>query len=351
MTPGHTRTTVPFLAVLVALFSWGCATHTPLVGCEPVEGTTPVCGFQNPEDLVALDDDWLLISQMELAESPGNLIAFRPSDGRKVVLWPEPEGASADPFGTECAPPEAAVFAPHGIDLSRDASTLWVVNHGGREAVELFRIGRRDDAPTLTWVDCVPFDGSFLLNDVASLPGGRFVATEMVGQSAIAPLGIVLGLDTGRVWEWTPTGGTRVIPGSEGEAPNGIAASPDGETIYFAEWGAEQLVAIARDGSGRRSVALGFHPDNLSWAPDGRIVAGGQIAGPLEATGCFDLTEGGCSLPSAVAAIEPGSLAVERIWTHDPATAAGGISAALVRGDVIWLGAFGGDRLAWIPAP
>lgn len=337
------------LAIATAILS-GCATHTPLAGCAPVDGTTPICGFQNPEDLVDIEDGWLLISEMERSGSPGKLTAFRPADARKRTLWPADQATATNAATDRCAPPEIGAFAPHGIDLSRDGRTLLVVNHGGREAVEQFRIDRGDGEPTLTWIDCVLFEGSVRLNDVASLPGGGFVVTEMTSQSAIAPLGLVFGLDTGRVWHWTPGADAQPIPGSEASGPNGIAASRDGETIFIAEWGAQRLVRIARDGSDRRAVPVGFHPDNLSWTADGRVLAGGQIAGPLEATGCFDVPEGGCSLPSAVAAIAPTTLEVERVWTHDPATAAGGISAALERGDTIWLGAFGGDRIARIPA-
>lgn len=336
-------------AALALLAFTGCASHTPLPECAPGDGATPVCGFQNPEDLVGLDDGWLLISQMELADEPGSLVAFRPADGARSILWPTDETSARETGDASCASPAPDSFAPHGLDMSRDRRMLLVVNHGGRESIERFEIGERDGAPTLTWTDCVLFEQNVMLNDVASLPGGDFVVTQMVSQSAFSPLALVLGRDTGRVWHWSQATGIRAIPGSEGNGPNGIVASADGETLFFSEWGAQQLIRIRRDGSGRRAAPLGFHPDNLSWTADGRVLVGGQIAGPVEATGCFELFEGGCSLPSAVATVEPETLEVRRVWTHDPATAVGGISAALERGDVIWLGAFGGNRIGWIP--
>lgn len=342
------RTVVSLL--IAAAASWGCAAHAPLLQCDAGDGVTPVCGFQNPEDLVDLGPDWILVSQMTLAGTPGNLLAFRPADGTRRILWPTGESEAAVVSTGGCSPPPVDVFAPHGIDLSRDRRTLLVVNHGGREAIERFAIGQRDGVPTLTWTDCIPFDDGAMLNDVASLPGGGFVATQMVSQSAFAPLGLVLGFDTGRVWHWSPESGMRAIPGSQGNGPNGIAVTPDGETIFFAEWGKSQLIRLRRDGSDRREIPLGFHPDNLSWTADGRVLAAGQITGPIEATGCFELTEGGCSLASAVALVEPRMLGVRRLLTHDPATAVGGVSSALARGGVIWLGAFGGDRIGWIPA-
>lgn len=344
------RTVAAVFLLLSAISSSGCASPTPLLECDAVGSVTPVCGFQNPEDLVDLGPDWILISQMTHAGTPGNLVAFRPADGSRQVLWPT-DGAEAPAANAgACEPPPVDVFAPHGIDLSRDRRTLLVVNHGGREAVERFAVGQRNGAPTLTWTDCIPFDNGAMLNDVASLPDGGFLATQMVSQSAFSPLGLVLGLDTGRVWHWSPGTGIRAIPGSEGNGPNGIAVSEDGETIFFAEWGRSQLVRLRRDGSGRGEIPLGFHPDNLSWTADGHVLAGGQISGPIEATGCFELMKGGCSLASAVSLVDPERLGVRRILTHDPATAVGGVSSALERGGVIWLGAFGGDRIGWIPA-
>lgn len=350
MTPHGIRTLTAVLLTIAATTAFACASHTPLVDCVAVDGVTPICGFQNPEDLVALDDDWLLISQMPLTDTPGNLVAFRPADGTRRILWPTDAKTPAAAPDDACSPPAVEAFGPHGLDLSRDRTTLLVVNHGGREAVERFAVGERNGFPTLTWSGCIPFEEEAMLNDVASLPDGGFVVTQMVGSSALAPLGLVLGLDTGRVWHWSPEAGIQAIPDSEGNGPNGIVVSPDGQTIYFSEWGAQQIVRLRRDGTDRRTAPLGFHPDNLSWTPDGRVLAGGQITGPIQATGCFDLAEGGCSLASAVATVDPTTLAVRRVWTHDPATAAGGISAALHHGDVIWLGAFGGDRIGRIPA-
>lgn len=349
---GDALRTRPLLlaSTLWPLFS-ACASHQPLYGCNAADGVTPICGFQNPEDLVSLADDWLLISQMRRSDAAGSLVAFRPSDGSRRVLWPNDETASTNATKAACEPPPPGQFGPHGIDLAQDGQTLLVVNHGGREAVERFRIGENADGPTLAWEDCVPFGDEVMLNDVASLPGGGFVVTEMVGSGTFAALGLVFGQNTGKVWHWTPEVGARPVPGSGARGPNGIAASADGTTLFIAEWGSSNLIRIGLDGGGRSSAALGFHPDNLSWTADGRILAGGQLVGPLEATSCFDVPEGGCSLGSAAAIIHPTTLLVERVWTQDPATVAGGISAALERGDTIWLGAYGGDRIARIPAP
>ena len=58
------------MSVVVALvFVLGIAacssSVTPVLGCNAADGIEPICGFDNPEDIVAVPpDDWLLVSQM-----------------------------------------------------------------------------------------------------------------------------------------------------------------------------------------------------------------------------------------------------------------------------------------------
>jgi hypothetical protein len=337
------------LAWAAAALATGCSGPAPIVECSARDGVTPLCDFQNPEDLVDLGDGWLVVSQSPRGDSGGHLLAFRPADGARRVLWPGEIAATGDAASQPCpGPPDAAAFVPHGIDLTRDARSLLVVNHGGREAVEVFALSRDERGPALRWSDCMPMPEDARMNDVASLPDGGFVVTQWTSSTASGMFRLATGSDTGRVHHWPPGGPLAPIPDSQASGANGIEASEDGSVVYFAEWVPGNLVRIGLDGSGRTGVPLGFNPDNLTWQSDGRLLVGGQLASPLEATTCFDVPEGTCGLPSAAAAVHPDTLAVERIWTHDPATVAGGISVALEHGDRIWLGTFRGDRLAWI---
>lgn len=339
-------------ATLAALTMVGCGGPPLITACDAAGGTTPVCGFQNPEDLaVAPGGEWLVVSEAPRHDARGRLMGFRPSDGAKVELW---SGASrpAQPSAAGCeGAPDLEGFVPHGIDVTGDGGALLVVNHGGREAVERFAFERREGAPTLVWTDCVPMPDGAMMNDVAALADSSgFVVTEMTS-TGLGMLRLLFGGVSGEVHAWSPGGGVQSIPGTEGAGPNGVEVSNDGETIYFAEWVAERLVRVSRDGSQRSEIALGFNPDNLTWTPDGRLLVAGQMATPLQATSCFDLEEGNCGLDSAAAIYDPASGELERVWTHQPASVTGGISVALQHGDRIWLGTFGGDRLAWIPAP
>ena len=349
--------------VLAAALAAGCGPGV-VEGCRAGDGLAPVCGLRNPEDLaLAPDGRWLLVSQFASGEGEsGSLVALRMEDGVVRPLFPglgaETDGAKA--LGAAACPgaPDAVRFAPHGIDLGAVGGVplLAVVNHGGREAVELFEVAAGTEGPTLGWRGCVPFPDDVFANDVAFLPPsagrpeGSLVATWMLprdgdGPTAGALLGVLLGRDTGAVLAWEPGGAWTRVPGSEESAPNGIAVSADGQTLFVASWARSVLVRIARDGSRRDEVALPHHPDNLTWARDGRLLVAGQHGSVLAAFACGRVETGTCALPFSVLAVDPSTLALEEILDHD-ASVTGAASVALEAGGALWIGSYRGDRVA-----
>ena len=338
-----------------------------ITGCDPADGLTPVCGFQNPEDLAPLPGgNWVAVSQFPRADgsSPGSLVAFRPADGRKVVLFPDPSpephdhgrdhGEASGWGSTGCpGPPDPERFGPHGIDVDRGGHRLAVVNHGGREAVELFEIGHTRQGLALVWRGCVPLPDGVWGNDVALLRDGGFLVTHMMpsgttGQ-AFAVVRMLLGWNTGHVLEWQPESGFAVVAQSEGSGPNGIAVSTDGRDLYFAEWAGRRLVRLRRDGegtvTGRDAVDLDHHPDNITWTRNGELLVTGQ-AGPIgEVLGCGGTENGTCALPFSVVEVGSGTLDVRVVIDH-PATAQGAGTVALEVGDEVLIGTFDGDRIA-----
>lgn len=327
-----------------ALLASACGGGPPAITeCVATDTLTPLCRFQNPEDL-AVVGDWLLVSQFSAGEKPGSLVGFRPSDGTIRTLYPidgdsTPQGACAD----RLAPP-AADFAPHGIDLA--GTTLLVVNHGSREAIEEFTLGADAEGPTLRWLHCTPLPGDASANDVAALNAGGFVATKMVERPQwLGMLKLAFGANTGALLRFTPaTAAWEVVPNTEGRGPNGVEEAPDG-TLFMAEWAGRRLVRVNADGSGRTEVPLDFSPDNLSWASDGRLLVTGQRTSVLDVPRCASLDHGTCPLPSAVAAVDPRTLAVTKLLDDDPAMTLGAASIAVELDDALWIGTFAGDRL------
>jgi hypothetical protein len=326
----------------------GCGVSAT-TSCEPVGGIEPVCGLQAPEDLAMIPwTRWLLLSQMPAGERPGNLAALHLETGRVLALYPR-DGADEPRPGwgdAACPGPPGAAFAPHGIDV--EGARLLVVGHGAREAVEVFELDVSGEEPRVLWRGCAlaPEDAS--LNDVASLPLSAFAATKMLERSSGWGIGMIsrmlLGGDTGYVLTWSAERGWQKVPGSEGAAPNGIEATPDGGTLFFSEFMGEAVVRIASDGSARSSVALGFKPDNLTWTARGTLLAAGAAGSLPDVMACGRVAAGACQAAFGVAEIDPRSLSARELLRSD-GEAGGGISVALELGDALYLGAFAGDRL------
>jgi len=197
----------PLLAVAAVL---ACAPLDPLHDCQGEGEIEVLCGFQNPEDLAAAPGgEWIVVSQSprlvdDEITGGGSLLVLRPRDGERRVLFPlsgtEPHAGAAGVGSPECGgPPEAERFSPHGIDVSAGVggvARLLVVNHGGREAIELFRLEVSDAGPSATWEGCVPLPEDAQANDVAALPERGFVVTNMLprGAGLLGQLRLVLGL-------------------------------------------------------------------------------------------------------------------------------------------------------------
>ena len=283
-----------FAALACALaFALGCDAPSTVTGCSPRDGLHPHCGFQNPEDLLALDGGWLLVSQGLREDTPGSLLAFHPERGERRELWPDaaaraaaqkgvredPSNRSArvgngDAADAECArAPNALFFNPHGIARSADGAQVFVINHGGGEAVEFFEIAQREP-PVLRWRGCTLAPARFdaLLNDLAAHPDGGFVATKMMSASPLkGALSLLLGRESGELLRWSPAAKAaataddhavhhnapasgarwRAVPNSAGVGPNGVAVSADGARFFFSEWTGRRLTALDADGGAR----------------------------------------------------------------------------------------------------
>jgi hypothetical protein len=354
--------TAPPHALALALVLLACGGDPKAItGCSEADGVTPICGFTNPEDLAPIPGgSWLVVSQYAgMQGGSGSLVAWRAADDRRITLFPDPEALAgeAPPWGSsDCpGPPDPARFAPHGIDVDPRTHRLAVVNHGDREAVELFELRHTSRGPAVRYRGCVPIPDDALANDVALLADGGLVLTRMFPRGRVATLvsfaRMLAGFTTGWVLEWSPERGWSDVPDSEGAAPNGIAVSQDGRDIFFAEWSGSRLVRLRRSADGgveRSQIELPHHPDNLTWTRDGRLLVTGQV-GPLGALlACGDTPNGTCALPFSVLVVEPSTLDAKPVLEH-PGTAQGAGTVALEMGGELYLGTFDGDRLGRAP--
>jgi hypothetical protein len=348
----------------VALLA-GCAIRVPEARvCDPKSGQHPVCGLQNPEDVVALPGTgWLLASELvRPGNPPGSIVAFRLDnhDAFTVVGPQKPVERLIDPILEANAkicpgplPPDG--LAPHGMELVDEGKKPWillVVNHGAREAIEIYDVTPTETAPSLRWLGCIPLPDGFAANDVAALEDGEVVASATRSHgfgSALTMLRFALGLSTGDALDWTPDDGWRHVEGSAVGVPNGIAVRGD-DRLFVADWSGSKLVRIDRATGKRAEVALPHHPDNLSWTTDGRLLIAGQVGSTRIAFGCLDAKVRNCGQPWSVVEVDPDTLAVRGIVEGDGREFGAASSAILTEGTLV-IGTWAGDRVLRLAAP
>jgi hypothetical protein len=211
-----------------------------------------VCGQQGPEDLVVVPgSQWVVASAYG---GSGGVMLIRASDRASSVAYPGAmprERPDAKTYNTCPGPPDAAFkakFLTHGLYLQAGANAvhkLFVVVHGGREAVEVFELDARPQTPTLTWIGCAVAPDPIGLNSGRGLPDGGFIASNFLPRGA--PMNSIQnGEKNGELWEWHTASGWRKVPGSEASGANGLELSEDGRALYVAAWGSQSFFRLSR---------------------------------------------------------------------------------------------------------
>jgi hypothetical protein len=351
------------VALAFALLASSCGGGPePILGCEDAPGIHPICGFQNPEDLALLPGNRaLLVSQFGAMDGTksGSLVLHDLASESQRPLFPAggigstPEVSGGARWGDESCPPPPAAFSPHGIDLAPRPGgelQLLVVNHGGRESIELFKVTTAGPRVSVEWRGCVLAPEDAFLNDVVGLPDGGFLTTHMQPKrGGIAAywqvLRGLLGFDTGYVLEWQPASGFRVVGGTEAPFPNGIEVSPDGATLYLNVYLGNEVRRIDRRTGELLGRAAVPHPDNVTWSDEGRLLVASHTAGLGEMTACAGIEKGACGFEFQIVSLDPTTLEQRVVFKHAGAPMGGGTVAVQV-GPALYIGSFAGDRIA-----
>jgi hypothetical protein len=321
--------------------------------CSPAAGLSYICGPVGAEDLVRIPDTrWIIGSGMAENNNPGKLHLIDSDKKTWSILYP---GKSAQEeldtisYPACPGPPDVAKFGAHGISIRDDGngrSTVLAVNHG-REAIEVFKLNTSGEKPSIRWVGCIPMDETIYVNSVAFLPGDGLVFTKFYDRRARPAFGNNMAPKlTGGVFEWHPKTGVRPIAGTELSLANGIVSSKDGRLLYVAAWGTQQLVRYTRRKASieKDVVEIDFSPDNLRWAPDGKILVAGQNR--------ESNTAGGMSPFKGwtVAKLDPETMEVNEILKDHGESPLQNASAAIEVDGTLWIGSFRADRVAYKPA-
>lgn len=332
----------------------------PILGCESVGRAHPICGFRNPEDLVALPGDAaLLVSEYgDVSHAKAGSIALLDiaSGERRVVYRGGQESADTAPtsgWGSpDCSGPPAAAFSPHGIDLVRRARdgrwSLLVVQHGDRQAIELFEVAEKASEWQVEWRGCVYAPPGADLNDVAGLADESFYTTKMqeLGTSTDLMRGFPEAA-TGHVYGWSPERGYWSVPGTEGMMPNGVETAGDGSVLYMNESAGSAIRKIDTGTGDEIARAEISAPDNVTWAPDGQslLVASFGEVDPKDFASCHELEVGACPLPFRIVEVDAETMVVKQILFDSAGQPMGAGTVGLRVGDDLFIGSFKGDRI------
>lgn len=312
----------------------------------------------NVEDLVQINDSWIIGSSFSIKNKPTGLYLFnirnrKPQkvDWRQVRVTPDKTAFPNCPGA-----PNFARLSTHGLDYYRDAGRLYVVNHGGRESVEVFAINAENNArPTLSWQGCVMAPHSAWFDAVAGLSNNQMIISSLwdPGDTQRNPK-LKAGKPVGGLYRWSTEAGLQPVKGSAMlSGPNGVLADRDGKTVWVAAWAEKALVRIDTDGSEPqvRKTAVDYHPDNLRWSPDGRkIIAGGQATDLDALFACLEKSAPVCpDINQRLDALDPATMKTTPLLSATPIPGMNaGTGAILVNGEY-WLSSFKNNAIAVIP--
>lgn len=343
--------------LLLALSACSVPEGTLITDCEDKGVLHPVCGLQSPEDIAIVPGgEYLLLSELGgMGARAGRIVLFKVEDESWQAIFPLANAVSpADLQGDErCTEPPSASMSPHGTHLVQLDDGSWrylVVNHGEREAVELFSlVSSHNGAPELHWQGCVFPAENTVMNDVVGLADGDVIYTRMFHpDNFMGELRGMLGFTSGDVWRWNKDAGLRLLPGTEGALTNGIELSPDGRFIFINQYMNKEVHKY--DLAAETVVGVGQVPnvDNSAWGPDGELWLASQASDVATYTACTKDPTVTCGMGFEIVALDPETMDSRVIFKHQ-GPPMGAATVATPLGDKVYIGSFLGDRLLVAP--
>lgn len=345
---------------IIALLPFAFA-HAADDGCKDSNEYSYVCGPVSAEDLVLIPGTkWIIASgfggsvSLYLIDSQQKTWSdFYPGNAPRAVQDMATYGACA-------GSPDPGGFVAHGLHIRPGAeghSTLYVVGHGEREAIEVFDVDANSDVPALTWKGCVMTPDGMAANSVAALADGSLLATIPLHTGASINEALA-GRSTGAVYAWSPgDAGFAKVAGTEMPYANGIEVSGDGKEFYIASSGLQNVMAFSNTNPAqllRSSETFSIIPDNLHVGRDGKLITAGlaisdPVCGDVSMSLDFDLQEfAACPRPFTVLAIDPQSMQTSILASSPTQKHFSNITMALQVGGELWIGTFAGDRIAYL---
>jgi len=343
----------PFLAAALAAAPTAAA---PSQDCPADEQLAYVCGPEKPEDVVVIPGTPWLISSGYAVGAGLKLVDTR---SRSFTRWyratPDQISPDAQAFPQCPGRLDPTLFNARGLSIRRTGEGRWrllVVNHGGRESIEIFDIGLRDGAPQLSWRGCLPMPEGQVGNSVASFSDGTVLVTVLT-RPGTSIADFVQGRTTGAVWQWRPGAGAfTLIPGTELPGNNGLETDPDDRHFHVIAFGWHAVVTFDRRDTSKpvsRIEAPDFMPDNIHWTGGRLLLAGMRLDEPA-CGGLRKVVDGVadpmlCPRGWIVGELDRAGKRVRTIAYGTPRPAFNGLSAAALVDRELWLGSYQSGRI------
>jgi hypothetical protein len=356
-------------ASLQTLFVSLLITLTPITAtadehCQPYAGYNYLCGPQSAEDLVLVPATDFIIASGYGTDAPFYLINAQ--DKSWSVLAPTDMSEAKqnkESYGACPGAPDATKLVTHGLHIragENGHSTLYVVGHGGREAIEVFDVNANGAMPAITWTGCVMTPQGMEANSLTSLKDGSLLITIPLEHGKT--LGDAMAQKiTGAVYSWSPGDkDMTIVQGTELPYGNGIEVSADEKEFYVASTGLLNVIAFSNTNPAkvlRTTETMAFVPDNLHMGQDGKLITAGLVAdypacGEIVGGEAFDLAAfAACPRPFIVKAVDPQTMAMEDVARSPAHEKFSNVTMGLQVGGELWIGTFGGDRVAYRGVP
>jgi hypothetical protein len=320
-------------------------------GCAPSHGLRFICGPEASEDLARVPGTpWLITSGMNIGK-PAQLYVIDTDTKSAAALFPlgKPAMTLDRTRAPGCdGPPDLSRMSTDGLGLRsgrEGVHMLYAANHGDRAAIEMFEINATGNRPRLRWVGCALLPTGTLPNAVTPLPGDGLLVTSFYDPTdKKAWQRMARGEKTGRLLEWHPETGFRVLPGSELSGANGVETNAEGNLVYVSAWSARKLVVLSRDDGARREIPLDFMPDNIRRLDDGSLLVAGQRTSVEKIAACAAQ----CPQPWVVVKVDPQTGTVRKLLMREGTQAINYACSALLVGDTVYITARGDRRIAYV---
>lgn len=350
------------------LLGLGSLLAAAAMGAAQVQAAAPaletLCGADNVEDMVPVPGTrWIIGSGMGDRYFQGgglHLIDTQRTTVRKLAPRITPAMKAAAPYDQCPGPVAVDHFSAHGLSLiaTPDGSLkLYVVNHGGRESIEVFAVEKGPQEPVLTWIGCVLTPATAMSNSIAAHPDGSLVLSASNAGSAPFPSFYELSMrppaaqghewddqggeaQLGALFAWTREKGWQEIPGSALPGNNGIELSRDGKWAFVNSWPGESVTRLPLDPTLGQptTVKLGFKADNIRWSTDGTLIATGQLADVKHVIACTFGDGSGCAIGYRSVAIDPVTLEATPLYSGTGSNRFGAATVGVKASGSLWLG-------------